>query len=306
VFFQTLNELVLPEAVVKATSDNLILQAYLRNLLAGQLFYLALGSLWSMWIYYLFVDHHFPGGKGIPPLRLQLETIFAAVKSMFLYVLLPTLTEYVIENNMTRAYDYTTKMDNWPVMVVHIFFFMLSCEFMIYWIHRFLHDFPLLFKYLHHTHHLYNRPNMLSPWASVAFNPIDGLLQACPYLINLFLIPIEFHVHMALLFATAIWATSIHDTVIIPNTFPIMGSKYHLKHHTYYNCNYGQYTIFMDYLFGTLIEQSTAPNCKEEEDAKIENTNNSVVNGNGNHHNDNDTNNSKKKQKQQQQEKKKK
>ena len=119
----------------------------------------------------------------------------------------------------------------------------------------------MLFKYIHHTHHLYNREHTLTPWASVAFNPIDGLLQASPYLINLFLIPIDLHVHIAMLFITALWSTNIHDALNF-NTEPIMGSKYHLTHHLKYNCNYGQYLVLMDWLFGTLID----PNKEKKEE----------------------------------------
>eukprot|EP01048_Picozoa_sp_COSAG05_P020084 COSAG05_NODE_3323_length_2149_cov_2.450244_2_plen_49_part_00 len=37
-------------------------------------------------------------------------------------------------------------------------------------------------------------------------------------------------------------ATNIHDT-LHGDTEPIMGSKYHLIHHTHYNRNYGQFFI---------------------------------------------------------------
>jgi hypothetical protein len=43
--------------------------------------------------------------------------------------------------------------------------------------HRTLHENKYLYKYVHALHHKYNKPSTLSPWASVAFNPIDGILQ---------------------------------------------------------------------------------------------------------------------------------
>ena len=43
--------------------------------------------------------------------------------------------------------------------------------------HRTLHENKFLYKYIHGLHHKYNKPSTLSPWASVAFNPIDGILQ---------------------------------------------------------------------------------------------------------------------------------
>jgi lathosterol oxidase len=32
-------------------------------------------------------------------------------------------------------------------------------------------------RLLHHTHHKYNKEHTLSPFAGLAFNPFDGILQ---------------------------------------------------------------------------------------------------------------------------------
>jgi len=37
----------------------------------------------------------------------------------------------------------------------------------------------LLCRLLHHTHHKYNKEHTLSPFAGLAFNPLDGILQVC-------------------------------------------------------------------------------------------------------------------------------
>lgn len=47
----------------------------------------------------------------------------------------------------------------------------------IYWMHRTLHTNKFLYKYIHALHHKYNSAETLSPWASIAFNPFDGVLQ---------------------------------------------------------------------------------------------------------------------------------
>lgn len=41
--------------------------------------------------------------------------------------------------------------------------------------HRYLHDNRFLYKLLHKPHHIYN--NNLTPFAGLAFHPIDGMLQ---------------------------------------------------------------------------------------------------------------------------------
>ena len=35
-------------------------------------------------------------------------------------------------------------------------------------------------RLLHHTHHKYNKEHTLSPFAGLAFNPFDGILQVVP------------------------------------------------------------------------------------------------------------------------------
>lgn len=34
-----------------------------------------------------------------------------------------------------------------------------------------------LHRLFHHTHHKYNKEHTLSPFAGLAFNPLDGILQ---------------------------------------------------------------------------------------------------------------------------------
>jgi len=132
-------------------------------------------------------------------------------------------------------------------------------EIGIYWMHRSLHENKLLYKYFHALHHKYNKDSTLTPWASIAFNPIDGILQASPYVVGLFFFPVHYYTHVFLLFFSGVWATNIHDSVPA-DTEPIMGAKYHTVHHTHYHYNYGQFFIFCDWYWGTL----RIPKDKEE------------------------------------------
>jgi hypothetical protein len=99
--------------------------------------------------------------------------------------------------------------------------------------------------------HIYNNRNSLSPFAGLAFDPVDGLCQASPYLVGLLLLPVHFWTHEGLLFFTAVWTTNIHDT-LTGDTEPVMGSAYHTIHHTTYLNNYGQIFVFFDYIHDTL------------------------------------------------------
>ncbi|KAF2577154.1 hypothetical protein F2Q68_00002564, partial [Brassica cretica] len=159
----------------------------------------------------------------IPTRKAMLLQIHVAMKAMPCYTLLPTVSEYMIE----------------------------SVEFGIYWMHRELHDIKPLYKHLHATHHIYNKQNTLSPFAGLAFHPVDGILQALPHVIALFIVPIHFTTHLGLLFMEAIWTANIHDC-IHGNIWPVMGAGYLTIHHTTYKHNYGHYTIWMDWMFGSL------------------------------------------------------
>ncbi|KAE8668955.1 Delta(7)-sterol-C5(6)-desaturase [Hibiscus syriacus] len=87
--------------------------------------------------------------------------------------------------------------------------------------------------------------------AGLAFHPLDGILQAVPHVIALLIIPTHFRTHIGLIFLDGIWTTNIHDC-IHGNLWPILGAGYHTIHHTTYRHNYGHYTIWMDWMFGTL------------------------------------------------------
>lgn len=89
--------------------------------------------------------------------------------------------------------------------------------------------------------------------AGLAFHPVDGILQAIPHLFALFLIPTHFRTHIVLLFLEVVWTANIHDCVHA-QMWPVMGAGYHTIHHTRYRYNYGHYTVWMDWMFGTLID----------------------------------------------------
>jgi lathosterol oxidase len=68
-----------------------------------------------------------------------------------------------------------------------------------------------------------------------------------------FLLPMHFWTNIALLFLEGVWTANIHDNVN-GKIWPMMGAGYHTIHHTTYRHNYGHYTVFMDWLFGTIRE----------------------------------------------------
>ncbi|GFY86771.1 sterol 1 [Actinidia rufa] len=278
----------------------------------------------------------------IPSTKAMFSQISVAMKAMPWYSLFPTVSEYLIENGWTRCFARISDV-SWPAYLMYLIVYMVIVEFGIYWMHRELHDIKPLYKYLHATHHIYNKQNTLSPFAGkfyfllipvsmisvaakkeqvlelvvvaqkllaqskglvhlhetqltspnlqaamnmiglgmgmpskaskdktragmgpsravphwthpgagLAFHPLDGILQAVPHVIALFLVPTHFKMHILLICMEGIWTANIHDC-IDAKLWPAMGAGYHTIHHTTYRHNYGHFTIWMDWMFGTL------------------------------------------------------
>ncbi|CAI5520361.1 unnamed protein product [Closterium sp. Naga37s-1] len=225
-------------------------QTWLRNYVAGCLLYLIGSGLWSLVVYSLFGWFLYSGPDDIPSLKAMWRQIGVSMRAMPLYTLLPTISERLVETGWTRCYSQIRETAA-PRYILGLLLYMLIVELGIYWAHRLLHDIKPLYTHLHAIHHIYNKQNTLSPFAGLAFHPLDGIIQALPHVLSLFLVPTHFTTHLLLLFAEGIWTTNIHDN-LHGNVLFIMGAKYHTIHHTTYRHNYGHYTVLFDWLFGTL------------------------------------------------------
>ncbi|XP_061349378.1 delta(7)-sterol-C5(6)-desaturase-like isoform X2 [Gastrolobium bilobum] len=228
------------------------LQTWLRNYIGGVLLYFISGFSWCFYIYYW--------KDAIPSRRAMLLQISVAMKAMPWYSLLPCISEYLTEIGWTKSFPRLYHV-GWPAYLFYLAIYLIIVEFGIYWMHRELHDIKPLYKHLHATHHIYNKQNTLSPFAGMAFHPLDGILQALPHSLALFIIPTHFTAHLVLIFIEGIWTANIHDC-IHGKLWPVMGAGYHTIHHTTYRHNYGHYTIWMDWMFGTLRDP-------EEDDGKV-------------------------------------
>ncbi|GFH31054.1 fatty acid hydroxylase domain-containing protein [Haematococcus lacustris] len=252
-------------------------QTWLRCWILCWAVYVVIGGLWCYYAYYCFGDKLFkpntiPGMKDVleqikvslnmtTGLHIKLSLLQPDVRaihcdhklgylmvsqvsnvSMPLYSLLPALTEFMGEMGWTMAYPRVENV-GLPMFVIYFALYICSVEFGVYWMHRGLHEIKWGYQYLHHIHHKYNKEHTLSPFAGLAFHPIDGMMQAIPYTWTLFFCPMHFLTHEMLLFATGIWTTNIHDCIHGKVT-PVMGAGYHTIHHTTYKHNYGHYFTF--------------------------------------------------------------
>jgi len=233
-----------------------VLMSWLRNFVAGMLLYYGVGGLWAAYIYWWDVDNFYPTGK-YPSKADVWKQIWVSTKAIPLYTALPAVTEAMVERGWTLAYSEIAEV-GFARYFVYFWAYMLVVEFGVYWAHRTLHEVKPLYKALHRVHHVYNKEHTLSPFAGLAFHPIDGIIQAAPYVVALFFVPMHMFTHEVLLFKTAVWTTNIHDC-IDGHTEPIMGAAYHTVHHTLYNVNYGHYFTYMDQIFGTVKVPGAPP-----------------------------------------------
>jgi Delta7-sterol 5-desaturase len=177
---------------------------YLRNFLGAMFVYYGTAGVFH---YFCYVH---PMSKDIfkDRVRPSSETIWhqikLAQKSIFVYVLLPVVDEYLIESGWTRTYFTIEEIGGWPMHIATMVLYFSFVEIGIYWMHRTLHTNKWLYKNIHMCHHQYKKPETLTPWASIAFNPIDGMLQASPYVAVLFFVPCHYLTHFGLLFFTAV------------------------------------------------------------------------------------------------------
>jgi len=227
------------------------LLCYLRDLIGGTAVYWISGGLWHIFVYKIFGTKLFDNEKRpYPENEVIYDQMMLAQASVFLYAALPILSEWLVESGYTKVYFFIEEV-GWEMYAVYFVAYLTLVEIGIYWMHRTLHTNKVLFTYIHELHHKYKSHQTLTPWASIAFNPFDGILQASPYVACLFLIPMHYFTHVFLLFFSGVWATNIHDA-IYADSEPIMGAKYHTIHHTHFNYNYGQFFIFCDWFWGTL------------------------------------------------------
>ncbi|KAH7258537.1 c-5 sterol desaturase [Fusarium solani] len=140
-----------------------------------------------------------------------------------------------------------TRIDEygWWWLGVSTLLYMVFNDLGIYWIHRLEHH-PSIYKYVHKPHHKWIIP---TPWAAIAFHPVDGYLQSLPYHIFVYICPMQKHLYMFLFALVQVWTILIHDGDMITGHWLekfINSPAHHTLHHMFFTCNYGQYFTWAD------------------------------------------------------------
>lgn len=139
-------------------------ESWIRNYVAGVLVYFLTGGLWSLYVYKMRGSYFYAPGT-MPTNEAIIKQITVSMKSMPLYVSLPTVSEFMVENGWTKCFSQVDELGT-SKFIAYFVIYMIFVEFGIYWMHRGLHDIKPLYKWLHATHHIYNKQNTLSPFAS--------------------------------------------------------------------------------------------------------------------------------------------
>ena len=199
--------------------------------------------------FFLLFDHRLMKHPQFLKNQVHLEVVYA-VKSIPLMAVLTVPIMLLELRGYSKLYMGLHTGKDWAFIGLSVVAFLMFTDCLIYWIHRALHS-GLLYKHIHKGHHRWKIP---TPFASHAFHPIDGWLQALPYHIYPFLFPLHKVAYLLLFFFVNVWTVSIHDgDYRVPELLKpvINGSAHHTDHHLFFNYNYGQFFTLWDRIGGS-------------------------------------------------------
>jgi len=176
-----------------------------------------------------------------PNYKEMWREITFSVKSLVTMSAMVTPSEILVHKGFTKLYG---NVDEYGIVyfILSPILFLLFSDFIIYWVHRFLHH-RLFYKYIHKPHHSFVHT---TPFAAFAFHPLDGYMQGVAYHIFVYFIPFHTFMHLASLAIVGLWTINIHDRVDMGIPL-INGAGHHRVHHLTFNHNYGQYFVICDW-----------------------------------------------------------
>ncbi|MCB9279412.1 MAG: sterol desaturase family protein [Lewinellaceae bacterium] len=161
---------------------------------------------------------------------------------------------YLRQAGLTRIY-LEPGAYGWWYLPVSFFLLTFLHDTYFYWMHRLMHN-PRLFRLLHREHHRSDNP---TPWTSLAFHPLESLVEIG--IVPLAVVVLPFHplVLLAFFFWAMFWNVIGHlGYEIFPGWFvrhPVFRwlntATHHNMHHSRSGCNYGLYYNFWDTWMGT-------------------------------------------------------
>ncbi|PYH41921.1 sterol desaturase family protein [Aspergillus saccharolyticus JOP 1030-1] len=117
-----------------------------------------------------------------------------------------TVPFFLLEiHGWSKLYDFASQepFPGYSYLQYPLFIFFTDTG--IYWIHRWEHH-PSVYRFLHKKHHKWVVP---TPYASYAFNPLDGWAQSLPYHIFPLLFPLQKCAYLGLFVFVTMWTLAI-------------------------------------------------------------------------------------------------
>ena len=185
------------------------LSIFLALSVLGFLLYVAVASL-SYWLFVVLDKSRFhPNTLPQPRAGQVRREILLALWSAPVMGLLTTPVVLLEFAGYAKLYDRVDE-HGWLYLAVSAALFLAFTDTTIYWIHRWEHEIPFLYRYVHKPHHEWIVP---TSYAALAFHPVDGWLQSMPYHIFTFIFPFHKGLYLAMFVFVQLWTISIHDGV---------------------------------------------------------------------------------------------
>ena len=218
-----------------------------------------------------FLMYYRPGNLGRQSKKLQPAVPSAAdYRREFFYSVSTTVIFAVLGylfffGPLVRYTMVYTDLDSFGLayFVGSILLTLLVHDAYFYWTHRAMHH-PALFTLFHKVHHLSTNP---SPWAAMAFHPLEavvefGIIAVVPFLYPVH--PLAIGIFLLIMMIYNVYGHLGYE--LYSPTFAsgpvgrwINTSVRHNQHHQYFKGNYGLYFIWWDRWMGTLREEKRLP-----------------------------------------------
>jgi sterol desaturase/sphingolipid hydroxylase (fatty acid hydroxylase superfamily) len=187
----------------------------------------------------------------LPPHPLEPREIAVAASSVVLNTVVTVLGLFLWRAGIVR---FRTDVGAWAWLDVLVL--LLIMDFAMYFLHRLAHH-PWIFPLMHRLHHVYDRPR---PLTLFILNPVENLAFGGLWLVVISLyhaswLGMSIYLALNVLFGMVghLGVEPLPSSwVRLPGLRWIAGSTFHARHHQDRGSCYGFYTVFWDWLFGTL------------------------------------------------------
>ena len=203
--------------------------------------------------------------QDIPFTRTQLWREFGhSMSTVIIFGVIAGLTVVATDGASLRLPEQPETLGEWMRAMALVPVLLLLHDFYFYWLHRFMH-LSWVYPHVHRVHHQSTNP---SPLASLAFHPLEALLEAADVIAMIALIapPLPTLIVFGFLaFAHNVLSHLGYELVPQKIRASRIGrwlntSTRHSHHHRTFRTDFGLYTLIWDRLFGTVSRRDESWN----------------------------------------------